>query len=68
MAGTAYVRSATSADAPSIQAIYSAAVTDSVSTLEEALPDVEEMVRRMNSQPRLPWLVATRDDVVAGYA
>ena len=68
MSRTAYVRSATSADAPVIQTIYSPAVTDSVSSFEETPPDAAEILRRMHSQPRLPWLVAIRDDMVVGYA
>ena len=62
------VRPATGADVLAIQAIYAPVVDGSATSFEEDPPDVAEIVRRMLSQPRLPWLVATRDQVVVGYA
>ncbi|MBA3234167.1 MAG: N-acetyltransferase [Propionibacteriales bacterium] len=62
------VRSATRADAAAIQAIYTPVVVDSAISFEEAPPDEEEIVRRMLSEPRLPWLVATQGQAVVGYA
>ena len=63
-----YVRSATRADALAIQAIYAAVVVGSVTSFEETPPDADEIVQRMLSRPRLPWLVAIRGGVVVGYA
>jgi phosphinothricin acetyltransferase len=62
------VRSATAADAPAIQAIYAPVVLRSAVSFEETPPGVAEVVARMHAEPRLPWLVATRADVVVGYA
>ncbi len=62
------VRSATSADAPAIQAIYAPIVRDSAISFEEVPPDVDEIDRRMLTPPRLPWLVVTRGAMVVGYA
>ncbi len=62
------VRPAARADAPAIQAIYTPVVVDSAVSFEEAPPEAAEIARRMLSQPRLPWLVATRADVVVGCA
>lgn len=65
---TVCVRSATPADSPAISAIYDPVVVDSTITFEEAPPDAGEIVRRMLSEPRFPWLVAVRGEVVVGYA
>lgn len=62
------VRSATPADASAIRAIYTPVVADSAISFEETPPEEAEIVRRMLSEPRLPWLVATRAQVVVGYA
>lgn len=67
MVDTVSVRSATHADAPAVQAIHNPVVVDSTISFEEAPPDVEEIVRRMLSQPRFPWLVAIRGEAVIGY-
>ncbi len=56
------------ADAVAIEGIYTPVVVKSTLSFEEVAPDVDEIVRRMVSRPRLPWLVATRDNVVGGYA
>jgi phosphinothricin acetyltransferase len=54
--------------AASIAAVYAPYVEGTVASFEEVPPDEAEMVGRMLDQPRLPWLVATRDDEVVGYA
>lgn len=61
------IRAATTADAPSIAAIYRPYVEDSVISFEEVAPDAAEIVRRMTAGA-LPWLVAVRDGSVVGYA
>lgn len=37
-------------------------------SFEEVAPDAAEMGRRMTSEPRLPWFVATRGGAVVGYS
>jgi len=61
------VRPAGPGDAAGIAAVYAPYITDSVASFEAVPPDADEMRRRMLVEPRLPWLVATRDDAVVGY-
>lgn len=68
MGEAVFVRAATAADGVAIERIYTPIVLDSTISFEEAAPDAEEIVRRMDSRPRLPWLVATRREVVVGFA
>lgn len=62
------MRPASADDAPAVAAIYAGYVEGGHSTFEEVPPGAEEMAARMAGAPRLPWLVATRDDVVVGFA
>ena len=62
------VREAEASDAGSISAVYSHYVTDSVATFEEEPPPGEDFLRRMRSEPRLPWLVADADGEFVGHA
>jgi phosphinothricin acetyltransferase len=62
------IRPADSDDADAVAAVYAPYVERSVVSFEEVPPDGAEMARRMLAQPRLPWLVATRDGEVVGYA
>lgn len=64
----ALVRHATIGDAADIAAIYRPYVLDSVISFEEVAPRADEIEQRMLAIPKLPWLVATRDQRVAGYA
>jgi L-amino acid N-acyltransferase YncA len=61
------IRSATTADAPTIAAIYRPYVEDSAISFEASAPDAKEVARRMTAAA-LPWLVAVRDGTVVGYA
>ncbi len=63
-----WIRPAGAADAGAIAAVYAPYVTDGVASFEALAPDGPEMLRRMQAQPRLPWRVAVREDVVVGYA
>ncbi len=63
-----HVRPATTDDAAAIARIYRPYVTDSVATFELEPPDADEIARRMTATPRLPWLLALRDDEPVGYA
>lgn len=70
-AGAIAVRPAGAEDAVGIAAVYAESVLTSVASFEEAPPPAAEMLRRMESAPRLPWFVATRAGgagVVVGYA
>ena len=64
------VRLARATDAPALLEIYAPAVHDSATSFEYALPDAEEMARRVERVlERHPWLVACDDDgAVIGYA
>ena len=62
------VRPADITDAEACAAVYAPYVEGSVISFEETAPDAAAMAGRMLDQPRLPWLVATRDDEVVGYA
>jgi phosphinothricin acetyltransferase len=48
--------------------IYRPYVTDSVATFELQPPDADEIARRMTAAPRLPWLLALRNEEPVGYA
>ena len=63
----AIVRPATTADAAAIAEIYAPFVRDSTASFEQTPPAADEIVRRMTAEPRLPWLVAVRDDQPVGY-
>lgn len=68
MAGPdAEIRPATAADAPAIAALYAPYVTDSTASFEQVPPDADEIERRMQSTPRLPWFVAAREGRPVGY-
>ncbi len=64
------IRRATPADATAIAAIYNHYVANTVVTFEEETVPVAEMARRLGEvfAADLPWLVATEDDRVLGYA
>lgn len=63
------IRTATSADAPAIQAIYAPNLTDAIVSFEEVPPDAGEMARRIDATLAThPWLVWESDGAVAGYA
>jgi L-amino acid N-acyltransferase YncA len=62
------IRPADIADAAACATVYAPYVEQSVISFEETPPDVATMAGRMLEQPRLPWLVATRDATVVGYA
>lgn len=64
----AIIRTATTADAAEIQAIYEPIVRDTAISFEIEPPTVGEMAERMKAiQPRFPWLVCEIDGRVAGY-
>jgi len=64
------IRPATADDAESLAAIYGDAVLHGSGTFEEIPPTPEEMARRLAAvrEKGLPYLVATLDGRVAGYA
>lgn len=64
------IRRATAADLGAIGAIYAHYVQSGVATFELNAPDSEEWARRLRSvtERGLPFLVATLDDEIAGYA
>lgn len=64
------VRPATEADVGAILAIYADEVLTGTATFEYEPPDAAEMARRLKAvvDQGYPWLVATLDDQVAGYA
>jgi phosphinothricin acetyltransferase len=63
------IRLATESDAEAIQAIYAPIVLSTFISFETREPTVDEMrARLLSTLPRYPWLVATDDDVVTGYA
>jgi L-amino acid N-acyltransferase YncA len=61
------VRPASTADAAAIADIYRPYVLDTAISFEEAPPTAAEFEARMLATPRLPWLVAVRNDAVVGY-
>jgi L-amino acid N-acyltransferase YncA len=67
---TLVLRAATGADVPALRAIYADEVLTGTATFEYEPPDEPEMLRRFQAVvgAGYPWLVATLDDQVAGYA
>lgn len=66
----AIVRPATPADAEAIARVYNYFIAQTIVTFEEEPVGAAEMARRMADirAASLPWLVAEREGVVAGYA
>ncbi len=62
------VRAATTDDVEAIHRIYAPVVRETATSFEETPPERTEMTRRMQARPRLPWLVAETEALVAGYA
>lgn len=62
------IRPAWPSDAEAIRLIYGPVVTTSSIFFEEEVPSREEMVQRMGSRPKLPWLVAESGGEVVGFA
>lgn len=62
------LRAATSDDAGAIADVYAPYVRETSISFELQPPDADEIRRRMRATPRLPWLVATRQERVTGYA
>jgi len=63
------IRSANSADAAAIAAIYNHYIATSTISFEEQPVSAGEMARRIaDVTARLPWLVCEQDGVVQGYA
>lgn len=66
---SANIRLATIEDAPAIHAIYAPIVANSVISFEEEPPTVDEMAARIVATlAGHPYLVATRDRRIVGYA
>ncbi len=66
---TIRVRVAAIADAPAVAAVYAQSVRTSPATFEESAPVDAEMARRIAAcLPVHPYLVATLDEEVVGYA
>lgn len=56
-------------DGPACAAIYAPAVRDAAISMEERVPDGDELARRIRTvSHRWPWLVAELDRAVVGYA
>ena len=66
--GLPLLRAATVDDAGAIAAVYAPYVRDTSISFEAVPPDLYEMAARILASPRLPWLVATRDERLVGYA
>lgn len=64
------MRDSRRADLPDVQQIYAFYVLSSVATFEEEPPSVEDLLARRNKiiDAGLPYLIATLDGAVAGYA
>lgn len=63
------IRSALAGDAEAIAAIYAPHVRAGFVSFEAEAPDASAMRARMTASGGLyPWIVATREDVVVGYA
>lgn len=63
------IRLATAEDAPAIAAIYEPIVRDTSISFETEAPDAGEVARRISGgMPAYPWLVATEDGAMLGYA
>ena len=59
----------TTADAPSICAIYNHYIANTIITFEEELVPVDEMrVRLSQASPALPWLVVEENGAIVGFA
>lgn len=56
------VRPATVEDAASLSDVYRPYVLDTAVSFETEPPDAAAMAERLASRPRLPWLVAVRDE------
>ena len=67
---TVLLRDATAADAEAIAAIYAHYIQNTTVTFEEEVVAAEEIIRRLAAVhgAALPWLVATQDGQVVGYA
>lgn len=66
---TTIIRSATSADAAAIRDIYTPFVEETTISFEEQAPSAGEMAERITSTlEQFPYLVATIDHTVVGYA
>lgn len=65
-----HIRPAAVTDLPAVAAIYREAVLHGTATFELEPPDLAEMTRRFEALAKggFPYLVAVREDVVAGYA
>ncbi|MEM6900200.1 MAG: arsinothricin resistance N-acetyltransferase ArsN1 family B [Pseudomonadota bacterium] len=56
-------------DGPALSAIYAPIVETTATSFETAVPDAEEMARRVSDTLKShPWLVCEDEDGVAGYA
>lgn len=62
------IRAATAGDAAAVAAVYAPYVESTIVSFEDKPPDAAEMLARMTTRPRLPWLVATEGGSVTGYA
>jgi phosphinothricin acetyltransferase len=63
------IRSVDPGDARAIQAIYAPFVSDSATSFETIVPDVEEIRRRIDEQrARYPWIVFESNGTIAAYA
>src|SRR5471030_1627612 len=67
MTGPLTVRAATTTDAAAIADIYRHYVLETAISFEETPPTTAEFEARVLATPRLPWLVAGREDAVVGY-
>ncbi len=64
------IRPARRLDAEALASIYAPFVTEGSTSFEAVAPDASAMARRLNGlvDGGYPWLVATDDDEVLGYA
>ena len=63
------IRLARATDAAAVQAIYGPVVENTAITFEVVVPSLAEIEERITSTlQHWPWLVATENDVVIGYA
>lgn len=63
------VRIATSADAPSLLAIYAPYILNTAVSFESLLPTITEFEKRIeNCLQKFPWIVCEVDGEIAGYA
>lgn len=64
-----HLRAATSADAPTVAAIYQPYVVHESTSFETVAPDAAEVARRIEAvQQSHPWIVAEDEGVVVGYS